>query len=50
MKQIAAAGGPPTPEQVAELGRLQAKLATSSTVSTSMVTAALVLMAVARYL
>lgn len=48
--QIAAAGGPPRPEQAAELGRLQAKLATSSAVSTILTTAALVLMAVARYL
>lgn len=48
--QIAAAGGPPRPEQAAELGRLQAKLATSSTVSTILTTAALALMAVARYL
>lgn len=48
--QIQAAGGPPKPEQMAELGRLQAKLATSSTVSTILTTIALVLMAVARYL
>jgi hypothetical protein len=48
--QIGAAGGPPKPEQAAEMGRLQAKLATSSTVSTILTTAALVLMAVARYL
>jgi hypothetical protein len=48
--QIAAAGGPPRPEQAAELGRLQAKLATSSTVSTILTTAALAFMAIARYL
>jgi MFS family permease len=48
--QIQAAGGPPKPEQAAELGHLQAKLATSSTVSTILMTAALALMAVARYL
>ncbi len=48
--QIGAAGGPPRPEQAAELARLQAKLATSSTVSTILTTAALMLMAVARYL
>lgn len=48
--QLAAAGGPPNPEQLAELGRLQAKLATSSTRSTILATAALALMAVARYL
>jgi hypothetical protein len=48
--QIAAAGGPPKPEQAAELGRLQRKLATSSTVSTILATAALAFMAVARYL
>ncbi len=48
--QMQAAGGPPKPEQVTEMGRLQAKLATSSTWSTILATAALVLMAVARYL
>lgn len=48
--QIGAGGGPPRPEQAAELARLQAKLATSSTVSTILTTAALALMAVARYL
>ena len=48
--QIQAAGGQPKPEQAAEMGRLQAKLATSSTVSTILMTAALALMAVARYL
>lgn len=48
--QIAAAGSPPKPEQAAELGRLQAKLATSSTVSTILTTAALAFMAAARYL
>jgi len=48
--QMQAAGGPPKPEQVAEMGRLQAKLATSSTWSTILTTAALVFMAVARYL
>jgi hypothetical protein len=48
--QIAAAGGPPKPEQAAELGRLQAKLATSSTISTILTTGAMALMAIARYL
>jgi hypothetical protein len=48
--QVQAAGGPPSPEQAAELGRLQAKLATSSTWSTILAAAALVLMAAARYL
>lgn len=48
--QLQAAGGPPKPEQLAEMGRLQAKLATSSAVSTILTTAALVFMAVARYL
>lgn len=48
--RIEAAGGPPDPEQVAEIGRLQAKLATSSTWSTILATVALALMAVARYL
>lgn len=48
--QMQAAGGPPKPEQVAEMGRLQAKLATSSMRSTILAAAALALMAVARYL
>lgn len=48
--QIQAAGGPPLPAQMAELGRLQAKLTTSSTWGTILATAALALMAVARYL
>ncbi len=48
--QVQAAGAPPTPPQVAELGRLQAKLKTSSTWSTILATAALVFMAGARYL
>jgi hypothetical protein len=48
--QIGAAGGPPTPEQAAELARLRAKLSTSSAWSTILATAALVFMAAARYL
>jgi hypothetical protein len=48
--QMQAAGGPPKPEQLAEMGRLRAKLATSSTVSTILTTVSLVFMAVARYL
>lgn len=48
--QLGAAGGLPTPAQAAELGPLQAKLATSSTASTILTTAALALMAVPRYL
>lgn len=48
--QMQAAGAPPTPEQVAAMGRLQAKLGASSTWGTSLATLALVLMAVARYL
>lgn len=48
--QIQAAGGPPLPAQMAELSRLQAKLTTSSTWGTILATAALALMAVARYL
>lgn len=48
--QIQASGGPPTPEQAAELARLQAKLARSSAWSTILATAALVLMAGARYI
>jgi hypothetical protein len=48
--QMQAAGGPPKPEQVAEMGRLQAKLATSGTWSTILTTVALVLMSAARYL
>ncbi|MEI2691952.1 MAG: hypothetical protein V9H69_20505 [Anaerolineae bacterium] len=48
--QIQAAGGPPKPEQAAELGRLQAKLVRSSTWSTVLATLALIFMAAARYL
>lgn len=48
--QVQAAGGPPTPDQAAELGRLQAKLTRSSTWSTILATASLVFMAAARYL
>jgi hypothetical protein len=48
--QMQAAGGPPKPEQAAEMGRLRARLATSSTASTILTTAAMVLMAIARYL
>ena len=48
--QIQASGGPPTPEQAQELGRLQAKLSSSSTLSTVLTTLSLGLMAVARYL
>lgn len=48
--RMQAAGGPPQPEQVAEMERLQAKLASSSMWSTVLATIALVLMAVARYL
>jgi hypothetical protein len=48
--QVQAAGGPPSAEQAVELGRLRAKLSTSSAWSTILATAALVLMAAARYL
>lgn len=48
--QMQVAGSPPQPEQLAEMGRLQAKLASSSQWSTILATAALALMAVARYL
>ena len=48
--QMQAAGGPPQPEQLAEMGRLQAKLASSSKWSTILATTALALMAMARYL
>jgi MFS family permease len=48
--QMEAAGGPPGPEQVAEIQRLQAKLTRSSTWSTALATTALVFMSVARYL
>ncbi len=48
--RIQAAGGPPTPEQGAELARLQAKLKSSSTWSSVLATASLVFMAAARYL
>jgi len=48
--QLQAAGGPPRPEQAAEMDRLKAKLAVSSAWSTILSTVALVFMAVARYL
>jgi hypothetical protein len=48
--QMQAAGGPPTPDQMAEMGRLQAKLSSSSQWGTILATIALALMAVARYL
>jgi hypothetical protein len=48
--QMQAAGGPPSQEQVAEMGRLQAKLGRSSTWSTVLATVSLAFMAVARYL
>ncbi len=48
--QIGAAGGPPTSEHAPGLGRLRAKLSTSSAWSTILATAALALMAAARYL
>jgi len=48
--QIQAGGGPPSPQQIADLGHLQAKLAASSRWSTILATAALVFMAIARYL
>ena len=48
--QMQSAGGPPKPDQVSEMARLQVKLAASSTWSTILATGALVFMAVARYL
>jgi uncharacterized membrane protein len=49
-RQVQAAGGPPTPAQAQELGKLQAQLAASSTWSTILATVSLILMSVARYL
>ena len=48
--QMQAAGGPPKPEQMGQMERLQAKLAVSSMWGTILTTVALVLMSVARYL
>jgi hypothetical protein len=48
--QMQAAGGPPQPEQVAEMARLQAKIASSSKWGTILTTTSLIFMSVARYL
>ena len=46
---IAAAGKPPTPEQTAEMRRLQGRLGMASTLATGLVTLTTIAMAVARY-
>ena len=48
--RLQAAGGPPAPEQLAEMRQLQAKLNTSSMWSVILSTLSLAFMAVARYL
>lgn len=47
---VAASGGPPTPEQGAELGRLQAKLSKGGRATTAMLLVAVIMMAISRYL
>ncbi len=49
-REIEAAGGPPTPAQAAELGRLQDKLGRTGTRAAWMLGIAALLMAVARYI
>ena len=48
--QVAASGKPPSPEQAAEIQRLQAKLGKLSMVATSMIALTTIAMAVARYI
>jgi hypothetical protein len=48
--QMQVTGGPPSQEQMAEMGRLRAKLGTSSKWSTILATVSLAFMAIARYL
>lgn len=47
---LQAAGRPPTPEEQAELGALQAKMDSASSQSAIILAAAIILMAIARYL
>jgi hypothetical protein len=49
-REVASSGGPPTPEQGAELATIQSKLGTYSRVSLSMLALAVLAMAIARYL
>lgn len=49
-QQIASGGGPPTPEQVAELQRLQARTVLVGRISLVLLAVAVVAMAIARYL
>jgi uncharacterized membrane protein len=48
--RIAAAGGPPTPEHLAEMAHLQARMKTAAGVGALLLLAATVAMAVARYM
>jgi uncharacterized membrane protein len=49
-QQIQSAGGPPSPEQAAEMKRLQAKLGTLAKAASGLLIVAATMMAVARYL
>jgi uncharacterized membrane protein len=49
-REVAASGGPPTPEQGAELAAIQAAQKRMSTASMSLIAVAVLAMAVARYL
>ncbi|HUQ83787.1 MAG TPA: hypothetical protein VM076_21735 [Gemmatimonadaceae bacterium] len=49
-QSMASAGKPPTPDQQAEMGRLQAKLGKASVLATALVVCATIAMAVARYI
>ncbi len=49
-REVAASGGPPTPEQAVELAAIQAAQKRMSTVSMSLIAIAVLAMAVARYL
>ncbi|HSL10507.1 MAG TPA: hypothetical protein VLA82_04245 [Actinomycetota bacterium] len=49
-REVAASGGPPTPEQAAELAAIQASQQRLSTASLSLIGVAVVAMAIARYL
>ena len=49
-QEIAAAGGPPAPAQLAEMGRLQAKMREAGIVSAVLLAVAVLGMTVARYL
>lgn len=48
--QVAASGKPPSPEQAAEMQRLQARLGMLSTLATAMLAVTTIAMAVARYI